>query len=311
MNAFRLTNLCMVRPAAFAFNAETAATNAFQHAPDAKEARLPARIAAAARAEFDAASAALRDAGARVCVVPDEAEPARPDAVFPNNWVSFHEDGTVVLYPMQSPARRLERREALIEQVKTELGFVERRRLDLTGEEQHGRYLEGTGSLVLDPIQRVAYACRSPRTDESLVREWARQMDYEPLLFNAASPDGRPVYHTNVVLWIGARVAGCGVEWIAPAKREEVAARLRAGGRDLLLFGTRALGAFAGNMLEIPVAPQRRLLAMSSAALSSLNVVQRGQIAAAGCEPLVVDLPVIEKHGGGSIRCMLAEVPQC
>ena len=156
MNAFRLTNLCMVRPAAFGFNAETAATNAFQQAPSAADAATPQQLASGARVEFDAAVAALRAAGARVCVTEDEPLPARPDAVFPNNWVSFHEDGTVVLYPMQSPLRRLERREALIDQAKTELGFVERRRIDLTPEEHAGRYLEGTGSHVLDPVQRVA-----------------------------------------------------------------------------------------------------------------------------------------------------------
>lgn len=305
MTGFRLTNLCMVSPATFGFNAETATTNRFQHAPHAGDS--PAQ--ASALREFNAAVATLRTAGLAACVVPDSSFPPKPDAVFPNNWVSFHEDGTVVLYPMRDPSRRLERNEALIDAVKRELGFVERRRYDLGAEEKRGRFLEGTGSLVLDRRRRVAYACRSPRTDEALAREWARQMGYEPVIFDAASPDGVPVYHTNVLLWIGARIAACGLDWIDARQRDAVAQRLREAGRPLLVLDTRALLGFSGNMLDIEAGTDTSLLAASRTAWSSLGEAQRSQLTAAGCHPLLVDIPVIETLGGGSLRCMLVEVP--
>jgi hypothetical protein len=154
--------LCLVEPAAFGFNADTATTNRFQRlAPHL----TPAAAAAAARREFAGLVAALRGAGIPLAIAADTAEPAKPDAVFPNNWVSFHIDGTVVLYPMRDPVRRAERREAVIDEVKRQLGFIERGRIDLSSEESAGRFLEGTGSLVLDHRERIAYACRSPRTD--------------------------------------------------------------------------------------------------------------------------------------------------
>lgn len=305
-----LTNVLMVSPAAFGFNVETAATNHFQQPPTSEE----WEAASLARAEVHAAAATLSAAGAQVCLAHDTPQPVKPDAVFPNNWVSFHEDGTVVTYPMLSPVRRLERREDVITQAKRTLAFVEKRRVDLSGEERRGRFLEGTGSLVLDRAARVAYACRSPRTSEALVREWARQMDYEVVIFDARSPDGTPVYHTNVLMWIGQQVAGIGLAWIDAAERDRIAERLarRHDGarRELLTLDTPALYSFAGNMLELPVAGGRRLLAMSATAASSLTATQKAQIAAAGCEPLVVPLPTIESLGGGSMRCMLAEVPR-
>ena len=312
MTPFRLTNLLMIEPAAFGFNAETAATNRFQQVPDL-EAPGNWEVASRARSESEAVAAALRAAGIRVCMAKDSEQPVKPDAVFPNNWVSFHGDGTVVLYPMQSPNRRLERREQVIAAVKRELCFVERRRLDFSPEENQGRYLEGTGSLVLDRAARVAYACRSPRTDETLLHEWARQMDYETVVFDARSPDGVPVYHTNVLLWIGTRIAGVGLDWIAPDQRDYVASRLRSvsgvGSRTLLELATPALYSFAGNMLEIAGPDNRHTLAMSATAASCLSANQQAQIREAECTPLVVSLPTIESLGGGSVRCMLAEVP--
>jgi hypothetical protein len=242
-------------------------------------------------------------------VAQDSAEPAKPDAVFPNNWVSFHADGSVVLYPLHSAARRAERREAVVDAVKAQLGFVERRRIDLTSEEAHGRFLEGTGSLVLDQAARVAYACRSPRTDESLLREWARLMNYEPFVFDAATPDGTPVYHTNVVLWIGAHVAGAGLAWVDAQQREALQARLGAGGREVLRLRSEQLRAFAGNMLELEDRAGRRHLVMSATAAGSLDADQQQVLRKVGDAPLIGSIPTIEKIGGGSVRCMLAEVP--
>lgn len=305
MESFRQTNVCMVDPVSFGFNAETALTNRFQHAHGA----VPGD-SEAARAEAAALAGALRAARIGVAVAADTPVPPKPDAVFPNNWVSFHEDGSVVLYPMHSPSRRAERREAVIECVKSQLGFQERRRLDLSEEENHGRYLEGTGSLVLDHAQRLVFACRSPRTSEALVREWARQMDYEPVLFDATTPDGSAVYHTNVVLWIGENVAAAGFEWVPAPQRAELRRRLAAQGqRTVIDLRSTQLLAFAGNMLELGDDQGHRHLAMSAAAALSLDADQNAMIRDAGVQRLVAAVPTIERLGGGSVRCMLAEVP--
>ncbi len=295
----------MVEPAAFGFNVETADSNRFQNETGGNA----DSIATAARAEFSALVATLRAAGIGVAVASDDLTPAKPDAVFPNNWVSFHRDGSVVLYPMHSPSRRAERREAVIDAVKSQLGFVERRRIDLTAEERRGRFLEGTGSLVLDHHSRMVFACRSPRTDESLVSEWARLMDYEPFVFDAATPDGTPVYHTNVVLWIGARVAGAGLDWVPLEQRAALRERLVLGGREVLWLRSGQLQAFAGNMLELEDRNGKQHLAMSATAAASLDVDQQRLLREAQVAPLIGAIPTIEKIGGGSVRCMLAEVP--
>jgi hypothetical protein len=305
MSDSRVTSLCLVEPAAFGFNAETAETNRFQQRVD-----LPAApAAAAARREFAALASGLRAAGVSVCIAQDTPSPVKPDAIFPNNWVSFHQDGTVVLYPMQSASRRAERREAVIDCVKETLGFRESRRIDLSVEESSGRHLEGTGSLVLDHDARIAYACRSARTDEALVREWSRIMDYEPFLFDATTRDGAPVYHTNVLLWIGAGIAGVGLEWVSQSQRDGLVDRLRASGKAVLLLDDAQLHAFAGNMLEVQSAPGKRHLVMSQSAAASLRSEQQAALLHAGCLPLVSAVPTIERLGGGSVRCMLAEVP--
>ncbi len=298
------TGLLLVEPVAFGFNAETAVTNRFQNPAEL----APDIIAAAARLEFAALVSELRSAGIPIAIAADSAEPPKPDAVFPNNWVSFHADGTVVLYPMCAASRRSERREAVIDTVKAHLDFIETRRIDLSGEEAHGRFLEGTGSLVLDHRARVAYACRSPRTDEGLVREWARLMDYEPFLFDAATADGTPVYHTNVLLWLGEYLAGVGLDWVPAAQRTALAQHLRRSGRELIELTSSQLRRFAGNMLEV-AAQGRRHLVMSATAAESLHLEQLRLLADVGSEPLVAAVPLIEQLGGGSVRCMLAEVP--
>jgi hypothetical protein len=312
----------MLRPAAFGYNAQTAATNHLQSAPPPSPLAQRTDAAAAVR-EFDALVAQLTSAGVAVCVVEDSPVPPKPDAVFPNNWVSFHADGSVVLYPMLTANRRGERRLDLLQAVQQQLGFVERRRIDLSHHEDEGRFLEGTGSLVLDHVDRVAYACRSPRTDESLVREWARLMGYEPLLFDAHLADGSPVYHTNVLLWIGATAAGCGTAWIAAADRGRVRDRLRASGREVVELDASALRAFAGNMLELSGRDGRRVLALSASAAAALGDPTMGdptlaeptfagtalaRLRGLTDELLIASLPTIERLGGGSLRCMLAEV---
>ena len=294
----------MIRPAAFGYNAETAASNRFQ-----RDAGGPAgAAAAAARREFDGLAAALRSEGVATCIIEDSCPPARPDAVFPNNWVSFHEDGCVVLYPMQAPSRRLERRDDVVPRVAAQLGFTVRRLVDLTHHDRHGRFLEGTGSLVLDRAARRAFACRSPRTDAGVAAEWARELGYELVLFDARAPD-----HTNVVLWIGARCAGVYAEGIAPGDRARVLAALGEGGREVIALDAAAVAGFAGNMLELGTWDEAlgdaAVLVMSARAHAALDAPTRARLRGCTDQLLAVPVPTIETLGGGSVRCMLAEVP--
>src|SRR5215469_3543952 len=223
----------MVRPKAFGFNPETALTNTFQH-PQGNETPDPAGVASA---EFEQLVGALLSEGVSVCAVDDSVHPAKPDAVFPNNWVSFHEDGTVVLYPLQSASRRPERRQEIVDAVVRELSFEARRLVDLTRFEGEGKFLEGTGSLVLDHVARVGYACLSPRTHPDVVAEWARELEYEPVTFTATNRAGVPLYHTNVLMWIGARAVVVGTDAIVPADRTRVLGKLRDSGREVIEIG--------------------------------------------------------------------------
>jgi hypothetical protein len=297
----------LVRPASFGYNPETAATNKFQQQPaDA------AGEAAAARKELEGLAGALTGEGVRVCVAEDTVDPPKPDAVFPNNWVSFHEDGTVVLYPMQAENRRHERRGEVVDEVTERLGFKVSRLLNLTSHEKNGRYLEGTGSLVLDHIQRTAYACISPRTHAAVVQEWAKELGYEPIIFNAFDRAGVPVYHTNVLMCVGEKVAIIGTEAIVAADRGPIVERLRATGREVVEFGYGEMERFAGNMLELGTWDEAlgdyRVLVMSETARHALSADAFARLSACTDEVLAVPIPTIERLGGGSVRCMLAEV---
>ncbi len=298
----------MVRPHAFGFNAETAVSNTFQKADAAGAAQAQSR----ALAEFEGLVRALRGEGIAVGVAEDSAQPPKPDAVFPNNWVSFHPCGTLVLYPLAAASRRPERRQAVIDAALSTCGFRLTHLLDLTWHEAEGRFLEGTGSLVLDHVNRIAYACASPRTDAQLVREWARELDFEPVIFRAADRAGVPLYHTNVCLWIGSQVAVVAAEAIAASDREAVLASLKSTGREVLQIGQAELEHFAGNMLELGTWDEAlgdsRVLVMSERARRALSPPVFAQLS--GCVDTVLSVPVptIEGLGGGSVRCMLAEV---
>ncbi|MGH8133242.1 MAG: citrulline utilization hydrolase CtlX [Steroidobacteraceae bacterium] len=298
----------MIRPAAFGCNPETAATNTFQQAEQAPDPGAAAR----ARAEFEQLAQALSSEGVSVCAVDDEAPPARPDAVFPNNWLSFHEDGTLVLYPLHSPSRRSERRQEVIEAVVQRLNFKVAHLLDLTHFEGEGLFLEGTGSLVLDHVERVAYACASPRTHPALVAEWARELKYTPVIFEAADRASVPLYHTNVLLCIGARAVIVGTEAIAGADRKRVLGQLRASGREIIEIGMDEIEQFAGNMLELGTWDEAlgdsRVLVMSEAARRALSPEKFARLSGCTDTVLAVPVPTIERLGGGSVRCMLAEV---
>jgi hypothetical protein len=298
----------MIRPAAFGFNPETATTNAFQR-PQVAD---PAATLLKARAEFEQLAHALASEGVQVIAVDDTATPPKPDAVFPNNWVSFHACGTLVLYPMQSASRRPERRQDVIEAVVQVSGFKVARLLDLTHYEAKGKFLEGTGSLVLDHVERVAYACASARTHPQVVSEWARELKYEPVIFQAADERSVPLYHTNVLMCIGARAVIIGAEAIAPGDRQRVLARLAASGRQIIDIGQSGIGQFAGNMLELASWDEAlgdcRVLVMSQSARQALKSEAFAQLSGCTDAVLTVPVPTIEAVGGGSVRCMIAEV---
>jgi hypothetical protein len=298
----------MVRPRAFGHNAETARTNSFQAPPAPGE----ACARALAVQEFEQLARALSSEGISVCTAEDSDVPGKPDAVFPNNWVSFHEDGTLVIYPLQSASRRWERRPEVIETAVHTLGFHVSHLLDLSWYEAEGKYLEGTGSLVLDNVRRVAYACVSPRTHPQVVAEWAQTLGYEAVVFAASDRAGVPLYHTNVLMCIGARVAIVGTEAIAPADRARVMAHLADGGREIIEIDLEEIGRFAGNMLELATWDEAlgdsRVLVMSASARQALKPQSYARLC--GCTDTVLSVPVptIERLGGGSVRCMLAEV---
>jgi len=298
----------VVRPAGFGYNPETADSNRMQQ-PPASDGGGEALLA---RKEHDGLIAALASEGVSICVVEDTPQPPKTDAVFPNNWVSFHEDGTVVLYPMQAESRRQERRPDVVDAVADRLGFKVTRTVDLTSHEKHGRFLEGTGSLVLDHIQRSAYACISPRTDAVVIGEWCRKLGYEPVIFSAVDRAGVPLYHTNVMMCIGERLAVLGTEVIVPGDRKQVLEHLRNTGREVIEIGHAEIEHFAGNMLELGTWDEAlgdsRVLVMSEAARHALKPEAFARLSACTDQILAVPIPTIERLGGGSVRCTLAEV---
>lgn len=298
-----VADVLMIRPVRFMGNPQTSASNVFQQlgALSQEEAQ---RLA---RAEFDALVTALSEAGVRVHVVDDTPEPHTPDSIFPNNWVSFHADGTVVLYPMMAENRRLERRLDILDALQAK-GFSIRRIVDLSSSEQHGKFLEGTGSLVLDRINRVAYACLSPRTDTDVLARFANELGYELEVFEAIDAAGVPIYHTNVLMWIGECVAAVCAESIRGDARTRVCRRLRDSGREVVELDAQQMHAFAGNMLELRTERGERVLAMSTTAHDALNADQRERLSTHFAEFVKVPIPTIERLGGGSIRCMLAEI---
>ena len=292
----------MVRPARFGWNPETQASNAFQR--DAAD--LAPAAGARARVEFDAVADALRAAGVRVHVVEDRESPACPDAVFPNNWLSLHEDGTAVLYPMLAPNRRLERRHDVLDHLR-DAGYELRRVIDLSPHEACGEFLEGTGSLVLDHAARIAYACRSPRTHAAPLDAFCAALGYAPCLFDAADAAGRPIYHTNVILSVGPSLVVVASDSIAAADRERVLASLARPERAVVTIDHGQVTQFAGNVLELQAADGARVLALSRAAAQALDATAAATLRSVIDRSFAVPIPTIETLGGGSVRCMLAE----
>lgn len=294
-------SVLMIRPVRFTCNPDTVLSNRFQHAdihPDLAQVR--------ALMEFDNYVDVLREHGVHVLVVDDTVEPHTPDSIFPNNWLSSHEDGTLILYPMEGPNRRLERSERVL--AALDMQFERKRTVDLSHFESRGAFLEGTGSMVLDRDHKIGYACHSSRTSPEVMAAFADEMGYRLLSFHAFDRTGTPIYHTNVMMCVGRKLAVVCLDSIpAPGERKRVASSLRETNKAIVEISHEQLAAFAGNMLELHDAAGEGLLVMSRSAWQSLRPDQR-QIITEQTKPLVVEIDTIERLGGGSARCMLADI---
>lgn len=291
------SKILMVRPAAFGYNVETAANNSFQ-----SQAEFSVDLVLQ---QFDNAVNALRSEGFELLVIDDLPDPPKPDAIFPNNWFSVV-NGQFQLYPMFAPNRRLERRNDVINQAEA---FTNRKLelLDWSHFETEGQFLEGTGSLVLDRLYEKVYASLSPRTDESLVRQWAAQYGYEAIVFHAYDEKQQAIYHTNVVMGIGETWAVVCLECVAPDEREMLIESLQECGKKLIEITLEQMNAFAGNCMELGNGEGEKRLVMSTTGWNSLSSDQKSQISCL-CSTVLLDVSEIERIGGGSIRCMIAEL---
>ena len=297
----------MIRPVAFNYNAQTAENNYYQTASDASQAE---DIQAKARAEFDSFVAKLIAAGVDVLVKDDTLTPVTPDSIFPNNWISFHEDGSIFLYPMFAANRRHERRMDILDMLRVS-DFRITQVVDMTDSEQDGRYLEGTGSIVLDREYRVAYACLSLRTNPDVLALWAAQTGYKTITFDAlqnVNGELLPIYHTNVMMSVGNKLAIVCADCVKnPEERETLLASLSATGKHVILISEEQKHDFAGNMLEVESKNGEHLMVMSSRAFHALTSHQINEIEAF-CTIVHSDIRTIETYGGGSARCMMAEI---
>ncbi|QYS91391.1 amidinotransferase [Flavobacterium covae] len=304
----QITNsILMVRPASFRMNEQTAVNNYYQKQ---KDTILPATITAKAQQEFDALVYKLHEAGVHVIVVEDTIDSDTPDAVFPNNWISFHENGDIVLYPMFAENRRLERREDILD-ILEEKGFVIQEIMDYTLAEEDGVFLEGTGSMVLDRVHQKAYCALSPRADEELFIEFCEDFEFTPVLFNAfqtVDEERELIYHTNVMMAIGETFAVLCSECIDDkTEKKNLVENLKNDGKEIIYISESQVNAFAGNMLQVKGNDDKTYLVMSESAYNSLNKGQIEQIEK-HTAILYSNLEIIETYGGGSARCMMAEI---
>jgi len=294
-------SLLMIRPANCGFNPQTAESNSFQKQIENLSAEA---IQARAVKEFDNLVELLRHSGISIIVVEDTPAPAKPDAVFPNNWVSFHSDGTVFLFPMLSEKRNGERRTDIIENLKQH--FQIRETVDLSNNEN--QILEGTGSMVCDHRNKIIYACLSPRTDKILLEKFASLIGYEPITFVCLDDAGAEIYHTNVVMCVGERLAIICLDSIKNSvERDLVTKTLIKTNHEIVEILPTQMNRFAGNMLEVRNNQRKKYLLMSAAAHESLDKKQISQIRK-HTEILSANIETIEAVGGGSVRCMLAEI---
>lgn len=295
-------NILLIRPCGFSYNAETAVSNAFQNVSVNINNEL---LNAAAVKEFDAMADVLRKKGVNVFVFDDTAVVVKPDAVFPNNWVTFHADGTVVLYPMCAPNRRFERRMDIIDSLRS--NFFIKNIIDLSSYENEGTFLEGTGSIIFDHLNRIAYASISIRTNKELFFYVCESLNYKPVCFHSYDRNGKEIYHTNVMMCVGDQFAIVCTESILENERSSVIGSLEDTGHEIVHITRDQMNSFAGNMLQISNQDAKKILVLSETAFSSLTDVQRNTLAQYN-ELLPIPIKTIETIGGGSVRCMIAEI---
>ena len=291
----------MIRPSRFYPNPETASDNAFQRNAD----RDSNALTLMARKEFDAAVQTLRAAGINVHVFEDTTEPEKPDAVFPNNWISTHHDGRMALFPMYSVLRRRERRQDIVEELRKHYRVTDV--IDYSTFEDEGCCLEGTGSLVFDHVNKIAYVSLSNRSNPMVIQRFAQDFGYEPIIFTSIGSNGQPIYHTNVMMCIGTAFAMVGLEMIPnKAERQKVRVRLEKTGKEIVELTADQIANFAGNAIELHDKHGEKLLVLSTRAAQALTEEQRETLTRyARFVPL--ELPTIEL-GGGSARCMIATI---
>jgi len=292
----------LVRPKNFSFNSETNQTNHFQKNSDDVNIQLKAEI------EFDQVVNLLKVKGIETIVFEDSDYPVKPDAIFPNNWISTHEDKSIIIYPMKDHSRQLEYRSDIIELLKTER--VYNKIFNLKHLEGKGQFLEGTGSLVLDRINKIAYAALSPRTTQIALQEWQKITGYQIISFETEGQNKFPIYHTNVMLCIGSDFAIIGTDCIKSEDKKRVLERIQQSGKKIIeLSKSQILNDFAGNMIELKNRIGKRFIVMSERAKISLSEDQKNILnEELGLTILSTDIDTIETVGGGSIRCMLAEI---
>ncbi|GAB1396663.1 MAG TPA: arginine deiminase-related protein [Saprospiraceae bacterium] len=296
-------SILMVRPSNFGFNEETAVNNAFQNNAAGKTSE---QIREKAIEEFDSFVSLLRSKGVDVSVYQDEPQPIKPDAVFPNNWVSFHEDGTVITYPMFAKVRRIERTDKVFDLLEPHFWILDH--IHLEQSEEDNIFLEGTGSMVLDRANKIAYACISPRTEKTLFEDWCNIYEYAPVSFTAIDQEGKLIYHTNVMMAMGDKFVVICLESVIDDEEKsalrEIFARTE---KEIIEISLEQMNAFAGNMLQVQGASGQTYLVMSKTAFGSLNASQIEKIEKY-TEILTADINTIETYGGGSVRCMMAEI---
>lgn len=301
------SSILMIRPVAFRMNEQTAVNNYYQKVLDNL---LPATVNAKAQQEFDAFVTKLQAVGVDVTVVDDTLDPDTPDSIFPNNWISFHQNGDVVLYPMFAENRRSERREEILD-ILEDKGFHIENIVDYTSAETDGFYLEGTGSLLLDRANGIAYCALSPRADEELFIEFCEDFDMAPVIFNAyqtINNERKLIYHTNVMMCLGTTFAVICADCIDDKQeRKFVLEQLKKSSKEVILISENQVNNFAGNMLELVGANQQKLLVMSAAAHQSLTADQLAKLEK-HAQIVSSSLDTIEACGGGSARCMMAEI---
>lgn len=293
-------HLLMIRPVKFAYNAETAVNNSFQVAS------ADTAVQQKALEEFDAFVNTLQANGIDVTVVQDTAEPHTPDSVFPNNWISFHEGGSIYLYPMFALNRRQERKQQVLDAINKK--FVVTNTTDLTAAENNNIFLEGTGSMVLDRVNKIAYACISPRTDKNLLEQFCKQQHCTPVSFTADDEKGDAIYHTNVMMCVADKFVVICLESITDnEERAMVVKVIEQSGKAIISISLQQMNHFAGNMLQVINQQGQPFLVMSTQAYESLTPAQVSSLESYNAI-IHSNIKTIETNGGGSARCMMAEI---